>query len=311
MGTILPIMQTGAFTRQTRDTINGNFAALSQPDIWVRPQDGDNASADGSYARPYASMAGAFGSPLFKPGVVIGLQGVLLEEATTPIVNDITIVGIANQPRQATTSSVPNGGGATWLSPSGGTGTLLKVRGQAWTVQGIYFNNSATAAPCVDLLLEGDPPTSADAGHARLIDCVFTGADDGVTVTGGTSFVSIINCVFFNFTGTGDTAIKAVAGLGIGTNWGYLIEGCRFYNNANHLVAPLHNATLVGNTFTVHGLNTTTSAAVNFTNGSGNVVMGNYLGDAATGATATWTGGTNDTWCNFTSDDGVASGVPS
>lgn len=301
----------GAFTKKNITDINNNFAAVTEPDLWVRPQYGTNASADGSYSKPFATVGAALSSQRCVPGIVIGLLGVTTEEVTGPIINDITIVGMANRPRQATTSGTPNGGGATWLS-SAGTAACLQIRGQGWTVQNIYFNQSGSAVPCIDILTAGDPPTAADGAHVRLVDCVFTGADDGVTITGGTNFVNIEGCVFFNFTGSGDTAIKAVAGLGIGTNMGYRFIGNQFYNNVNHIVVPCNLGYFSGNSIMVEGTTVaTTTTAISFSGGTTNVVMGNFLGDALTGAAATWTGGTNDKWCNFTSDDGVGSGVPS
>lgn len=301
----------GSFTAKNIAAINANFDAAIVPDLWVRPQDGDDNSADGTYAAAYATVEAALNAA--QEGQVVGILGVVQEEIATPLgLNDVSLVGMANQPRQATTSGVPNGGGATWLSPSGGTAALLQIRGQGWKVQNIYFNNSATDAPDIDLLLEGDPPTAADAGHAQILDCVLTGEDDGIWLTGGVSFITIKRCRFFNFKGAGDTAIKGVSGLGIGTNWSYLLEENVFHDNVNHIVAALHNGHLVGNVIDVKGLTVaTTTVAVDFTNGAANTVMGNYLGDNATGAAATWTAGTNDKWCNFTADDGVSSAVPS
>lgn len=302
----------GAFTQKNITDINSNFAAITQPDIWVRPQYGTNAGADGSYAKPYATMAGAFGSPLFVPGCTIGLLGVLLEEATAPIVNDVTIVGMGNVPRQATTSSVPNGGGATWLSPSGGTGVLLTLRGQGWSIQNIYFNNSASQ-PCVQVLRSGtgDVPADPDGSHARLEGCVFTGADAGIQASGGIAKLVVKGCTFFGFVGSGDTGLESVTGAGIGTDFGWQVTGNQFFNNVNHIVAAAISGTFTGNSVVVHGASVTSTKGFDFTGGAGNVVMGNYIEDNVTGAVAAWTGGTNDGWCNYYKDDGVASGVPS
>ena len=117
----------GVFSKKNIADINNNFAALTQPNIWVRPQYGNNSTADGTYAKPYATIGGALSSPLCVPGVVIGLLGVTKEEVTGPIVNDITILGMGNQPRQATTSGIANGGGATWMSSSASASTPLLI----------------------------------------------------------------------------------------------------------------------------------------------------------------------------------------
>jgi hypothetical protein len=134
----------GAFTARNIAAINSNFAAVEAIDYWVRPQ-AAVPDADGTYAKPFASLT-ALGSRVTS-GVRIGLEGVLKEEYSSPIVNDVTIIGArSNTPRQATTSGVPNGGGATWLSPTSGTGSLLTINGQGWRVENIYFNNTATGA---------------------------------------------------------------------------------------------------------------------------------------------------------------------
>lgn len=300
----------GAFTKKNITDINSNFAAVSEPDLWVRPQYGNNATADGSYDKAFATIAGALSSPLCVPGVVIGLLGVTFEEVSGPIVNDVTIVGMANQPRQATTSGTANGGGATWLSPSGGTGTLLTINGQGWTVQNLFFNNTATGATtaAIKVASVGDPPAQADGSHARIVNCRFNGGNFGVYSPDGANFVTIEDCTFSQFVGSGDTAIKAAQS--VRTLLGWAIRGCTFYDNVNHIVAALTASAITGNTIAVKGA-TNTTTAISLSGGADNTVMGNYLGDNATGAAATWTGGTDDAWCNFSKDDGVASGVPS
>ena len=88
----------GVFTRQNIQTINDNFATLAQPDVWVRPQYGNDATADGTYGKPYATMAGL--ARILRHGLVIGLEGVLREEYTTPLgVNNVTLVGMQESPR--------------------------------------------------------------------------------------------------------------------------------------------------------------------------------------------------------------------
>src|SRR3990172_13136592 len=58
-------------------------------------------------------------APNLKSRDLIYLSGVLLEQATAPQdIFDVTIVGAANRPRQATDGGVPTGGGASWLAPA-------------------------------------------------------------------------------------------------------------------------------------------------------------------------------------------------
>lgn len=290
----------GAFTAKNIATINANFDAVTVPDIWVRPQDGHNASADGSYDKAYATMAGAIGSPLFKPGVVIGLLGVLLEEVTAPIVNDITILGMANAPRQATTSGAPNGGGSTWLSPTSGTGSLLTIRGQGWRVQNIYFNNSATGATtgCIKLVGGGDPPLTADAGGATIEGCTFTGEANGIYIDGGPGFLNILNNKFMFFDSSGDCAI--LAGGSGGTGYGTRLVGNRFEANLTHIkaLATAYGWLLTENHLSYTNGSVTTSVFIDFTGGNQNSVYNNTFDvDSGNGGIATmFVLGTNDRW---------------
>lgn len=278
---LTPISGGGAFTSQNIKDINSNFNALTQPDIWVRPQySRGNMTADGTYEAPFATVAGALASRYCVPGKSIGLLGVTTEEASGPIISDISIIGMANRARQATTSGVPNGGGSTWISPSGGTGTLLTVRGQAWDISNIYFNNSATGATtsAVQILTQGDPPTSADGAHVRILNCMVTGANFGVYVSGGTNFVTIDGSQFFNFTGSGDTAIKYVAGAGVGTLLNFTVNGCNFYNNVHSVVMPSQNGVYTNNTFVSVGASVTATTLLSLTGGTGNTIYNNKFG---------------------------------
>ncbi len=260
----------GTFTAKNITDINANFAAVASGiDIWVRPQNG-LTGADGSYDRAYRSMAGAVGSPLFKPGCVIGLQGVLLEEITMPIVNDVSIVGVGNQPRQATTSGVPNGGGATWLSPSGGTGSLLTLRGQSQRVENIYFNNTATGATtgCIKLVGGGDPPATPDAGGTQILGCRFTGEANGIYIDGGPGFLLIQGNTFMFFDSSGDCAI--LAGGSGGTGYGTRVIGNDFRANLTHLkpLATAYGWLVTDNYFSYVNGGVTTSVFIDATGGN-------------------------------------------
>jgi hypothetical protein len=305
---LITITGGGAFTRQNIADINANFAALQAVDYWIRPQYGSNATADGSYAKPYATMAGL--SSKLEPGIVIGLEGVLFEEFTCPLgVNNVTIIGFQATPRQATTSGVANGGGATWLSPSGGTGALIKIRAQGWTLQNIYFNCSATANPCVYVLTDGagDPPTDADGSHLLIDNCILTGSDEGIHVSGGTNFVRVHNSTLFGFSGAGDLAVGYETGAGVGTLLGWEFINCKFFNNAGNLTIPLSHAR-IQNCMIENG----SASNINLTGGTApNYVVGNYFNIAAAdfdpaGGT---TGVTGDVWSN-TLTDAIETGLP-
>lgn len=287
----------GVFSRQNIQQLNDNFAALTQPDVWVRPQYGNNNNV-GSYDKPFATMAGC--ARAIEPGIVIGLQGVLTEEYSGPIVNDVTILGMGNQPRQATTSGAPNGGGATWLSPSSATASLLTVNGQAWKIQNIYFNNSCTTATtgCITLSGGGDPPLTADSAHTEIRGCFFTGEANGLYVN-GPGYLLIENNVFQNFDSSGDCAILGTASGG-GSGYGARIFGNAFRSNLTHLklLEKARAVEVAFNRFTYIDSGVTTTVQINFTGGLDNSVHNNYfdLPHDTNGISAMFVGGTNDRW---------------
>jgi len=305
---MITITGGGVFSRQNVHDINANFASIASSgsaggdtgtvDLWVRPQSGDNSSADGTYARPYASMSGLSG--VLRAGATVGLEGVLLEEYTTPIINDVTVVGAGNQPRQATTSGAPNGGGATWLSPSSGSTHLAIVRGQGWKFQNIYFNNSTASKACIQILISGggDPPTDPSAEHTQILGCYFTGAKYGVLSTGGANFCTLIGNRFFGFSDAGDTAILSETGAGVHSLYGWKILGNDFAYNAVHIDIASSGAEIAYNRLTYIDNTITTTTQIDLTGGANNSVHDNYfdIPYSTNGITAMFVLGTNDRW---------------
>lgn len=294
---LTPISGGGVFSRKNITDINANFTALVNPDLWVRPQNTNpSAAADGTYDRPFASFTAA--GPSMRPGMVVGLLGVTLEEFSSPKVNDITIIGMGNLPRQATTSGVANGGGSTWLSPSGGTGALLQPNGQGWLIQNIFFNNSATAAGCIKLVNAGDPPTSNCSEKTTIRGCILTGTDDGIAATDLPNNVLIDSCTFFGFSGSGDLAISSATGAGIGTLQNWVIKNCTFNGNANHITAPFQSSEITGCKFSYIYGGTTSTTQVKLAGGADNSVHDNAFDIPASTnlISAMFSGGTNDRW---------------
>ncbi len=298
---------SGALDASTAAIINANFAAVTQPDIWIRPQNA-SGTQDGSYANPFTSVALAAGA--FRSGITVGIEGVLTEQYTTPLgLNNVTFMGMQVTPRQATTSGVPNGGGATWLSPASPTNTLplVRVQGQGWTFQNIYFNSASTANGCVQPYTTGDPPAAADGAHLLIDNCILTGDAYGVYASGGTNFVTIQNSSLFGFSGSGDVAIAQTAGAGVGTLLGWKVLNCRFWGNASNIVMPFNQGTVKGCVIT-NG----TAANINLTGGTApNFIQQNVFNIAAAdfdpaGGT---TGVTGDAWSNYLTD-AVETGLP-
>jgi hypothetical protein len=177
---------------------------------------------------------------------------------------------MGNQPRQATTSGAPNGGGATWLSPAGGTGSLLTIRGQSWRVENIYFNNSATGATtgCIKLVGGGDPPLTPDAGGTQIYGCRFTGEANGLYLDGGPGFLDIVGNTFMFFDSSGDCAI--LAGGSGGTGYGTRVVGNEFRANLTHLkpLATAYGWLVTDNYFSYINGGVTTSVFIDATGGN-------------------------------------------
>lgn len=297
----LPLVpDTGVFTKRNQRVVNSNFAALTNPDLWIRPQ-GPTANNNnvGSYESPLASPAGA--NKYLKPGMVIGLEGVIQYEWSTPMVNDITLIGMANRPRQATTSSIPNGGGATWLSSSATASTsLLQPNGQGWRIENIFFASGAgvTAAPTIKLVNAGDPPTSNCSEKTSIINCFITGTDDGIGAVDLPNNILIDGCTIFSCNGSGDLGISSTSGLGTGTLNNWVIQNCDFLGNAGHITAPFTSSVIRNNHFSYIFTGVTSTTQVVLTSGSNNSVYDNHFDvpATATGLAAMFALGTNDRW---------------
>ena len=288
---------------------------------YVDPQGGSDTSSPNtgrSWAAAKASMDGVFDESTFDDGDTIYLTGVLREYASTPThpttttryVHDVSIIGVGNVPRQALTGTTHNGAGATWMSPTTvvNASALLKIRGQGWHIENIYFNNAGTGAPAIDIYRDAET-VEADASHTRVVGCKFIGTDDGILATGGPNFVQIRNNEFFNFTGSGDTAINYLTGAGVGTHLMWQITGNVFVNNVNHIVVPCRSSFISGNHFGHVGLDVTTTKHVDLTNGTRNTVMGNFfeVAHAETGSAAMFLPqSTANSWYNFYRDGDVA-----
>lgn len=283
MAALATIKGGGVFTRENIQQINTNFAALNTVDLWVRPQYGNNNGngsvvySHGSFGNAFASLAGC--ARAIEPGIVIGLQGVLLEEYSTPNINDVTIVGMANKPRQATTSGAPNGGGATWLSPASGASThLITINGQGWVLDNLFMNNSTASMADVLLTNTGDGPALANAEHTAIRNCYLTGAKYGIRATGLPNWVHLSNNYLFGFSDTGDAALSSTVGAGTGTLSNWIIKGNTFVQNDIHVSAfGSQNAEWTENRFGYISGGITTVTQIDQTGGANNSVHNNYF----------------------------------
>ena len=300
-----------------KTTHSAPLARNPKPGIhwFVDPQNGSDtagANTGRSWAAAKATMDAVFDEATFGDGDTIYLTGVLREHASTPThytsttryVHDVSIVGVGNRPRQALTGSTHNGAGATWMSPATPTNTspLLIVNGQGWHFENIYFNNAATSAACINLL-RTDDTVEEDASHARFVNCIFTGETAGIDAEGGPNFVEIDNCEFFNFSDSGDAAIKYTVGEGVGSHLMWKIVNNVFVNNDRHIVVPLGHSFIKGNRFGYVGADVTTTIQISVDGGSNrNVIMDNYFEvahDQSGTATMFLPQTTTNSWLNY------------
>lgn len=298
----------GAFTPETYAALLSQATPVEalQPTLYVNSYTGSNANVGTSPATALGTITQALS--MAENGTTIGIFGVFREQVTTRLgLQDVTIVGLGNLPRQATTSGVANGGGATWLAPSSVTASaaLLRIQGQGFRIENIYFNSTGiTSNGAIEPHTVGDPPAQADGAHLQIVNCIITGAKYGIYCPTGTNFVRIIDSEIFGFGDSGDVAIQATGGIGTLLDW--RIMNTKFYGNANHIIAALNKGTIKWCDFDA------ATAAINLTNGTApNRVTWNTFDvnaadfDPAGGIT----GVTGDVWSN-TLKDAIETGLP-
>ncbi len=239
---------------------------------------------------------------------LILLSGVLREQAVAPAeVFDVTIMGAANNPRQATSGGTPTGGGATWMPPSSGAVAatpLLELIAAGWNIRNISFTPHTSSAgirttrsASVDL---------TDASHFTIADCWF-GAQGGTSQigiedNGGASFGVIDGCTFQSLTGT------AIKGISTASNvpqmW--VISNNRFNGNTNAIGMSLNDGLVLNNYIrqTANDTNFKINLIAVSAQGQNNQVLFNVFSDAAANVTIAkgYKPGTGDVWRNYVTD---------
>ena len=245
-------------------------------------------------------------APNLKSRDLIYLSGVLREQATSPQdVFDVTIVGAANRPRQATDGGVPTGGGASWLPPSSGAVAatpLLIVREQGWTFENLMFSPHTSSA-CISFQ-RAETAALMDGSHGIVRGCYFVGGTSGIGIedVGGCSRVLIEHNRFEGLTGT---AIKGIStGIAIPSHW--RIHKNRFNGNTNAIAMSLTEG-LVDYNFirqTANDSNNKVNLISVSAQGSLNQVLYNLFPDAAANVTIAkgYKPGTTDVWRNWVTD---------
>ena len=253
----------------------------------------------------YTSMADIKSNLRSRDVIVLG--GVLREQFVAPDnVFDVTIIGAANLPRQATSGGVPTGGGACWLAPTSPVAAtpLLEVVAAGWQVKNIAFtpvNASAairlTRSASVDL---------TDASHFSAEGCVFAAnggtTQIGIEDNGGSSFVHLVGN---RFEGLGGTAIKGLnTAAAIPQQW--LIDQNVFEGNTNAIGMSLTKGIVSNNSLrqTANDTNFKVNLIAVAAQGSLNMVLNNIFSDAAANVTIAkgYKPGTTDVWRNYVTD---------
>lgn len=256
---------------------------------------------------------GAFASfatlaPNLRSRDVIILGGVLREQAVAPLnVYDVTLMGAANRPRQATSGGTPTGGGACWLPPSSGavaTTPLLELRAQGWQISNIEFTPHTNSA-AIRLTRSASVDTT-DAGHVIIEDCFF-GANGGsgqigIEDNGGCGFALIQRNRFQGLTGTAILGLNTAAA--VPQMWD--IYNNDFNGNTNAIAMSLTESRVRENRIrqTANDANNKVNLVAVAAQGSLNQVLYNVFSDAAANVTIAkgYKPGTTDVWRNYVTD---------
>ena len=238
---------------------------------------------------------------------VIILSGVLREQAVAPDgVFDVTVIGAANQPRQATSGGTPTGGGACWVGPASPVATtpLLELTRQGWAFENIEFTPVASSA-AIRLTRSGSVDL-IDAGHARFTNCYF--AANGVTTpigiedNGGCRSVVVEGCRFEGLA----FALKGIStAAAIPLNW--IIVNNQFFQNTNDVAMSLSYGLIQGNNFMTAGSGATnkviSTTYVAVQGGNTSVLDNQFKNTEAQIAPGNgFTGASTDNWRNFVTD---------
>lgn len=258
---------------------------------------GSDGNSGLSPLSPFATVARAFEMIDCYDTVVI--DGVVKEQVVAPLgVFDITLIGAANLPRQATSGGVATGGGAYWTSPASPTATtpLLELIEQGWVIRNICFNPVASS-PAIQGTRAEDA-VHPDPSHLVIDGCYFIGGgvgQIGFQDSGGLFNVQITNSYFQSLT----TAIKGIAGAGIADPLRHLYAGNYFLQNTNDIVIGCSYGRIQNNTF-----KNTTTQKVDLTAGGHEVVTLNFFDDAAADIDPAhgYTGSATGTWLNYVTD---------
>lgn len=246
-------------------------------------------------------------APNLKSKDTIIMSGVLREQAIAPLdVYDVTVLGAANTPRQATSGGVSTGGGASWIGPTSPVAgqALIELRAAGWRFENIEFT-PVNASAAVRLTRSASVDT-IDSSHASFENCYFAAnggtTQKGIEDNGGASRVMIQNCRFEGLAGTAIVSLNTSAAVPLG----WIIRGNLFLRNTNAIAMSLTQGLVIENV-----INQAANDANNKVNlvsiagqGSLNMVLYNVFSDVAANVTIAkgYKPGTTDVWRNYVTD---------
>ena len=245
-------------------------------------------------------------APRLKSRDTILLSGVLREQATCPVgVYDVTVLGAANRPRQATSGGVPTGGGASWLAPTTPVALtpLIQVIEQGWRFENIQMAPVAGAA-CIRFRRR-ETATIPDASHGQVIGCYFStggAAGQAIDVT-ECKRIKIADCDF-EALGAGPVITNTADG-GVSQNNYHHIVGNRFQRGNVIEIDLACNDALIENNIFYALFGVEAGFRIDLTGGARNRVLRNHFSDATAQyavAGGYRTGAATDRWWNWVGD---------
>lgn len=213
----------------------------------------------------------------------IYFRGRIREQLTTPVqIFDVGIFGVSHNTRHP--DSTPANGElipARWDAPASPTAStpLLDILQQGWRVSNVLFTGSSSdTVDCIRLFRDGgSSDDERDASHAVIDNCRFQGGRYGIVDSGGCARVRILDNEFLLFSTSGNRAITNVTGAGIGTMWGWIIEGNEFHGNLTDIDIAAAGPRILGNHFRLNSLGVTNTVAIDITGGSEELVAKNFM----------------------------------
>lgn len=288
----------GGLVNGLNPNLVGNVWYVNTNTVSSRGSIGADGNNGKSPTTAFATVARAF--TFLKSYDVIVIDGVVKEQVVAPLgVFDVTVMGAANLPRQATNAGVPTGGGAYWTAPASpvALAPLLELVEQGWVIRNIAFTPVASG-PCIQGTRAEDS-VHPDPSHLLIDGCLFIGSvgvvagQIGFQDSGGLSDVVITNCRFQSLA----TAIKGIAGAGIAIPLSHVYNGNYFNQNTNDIVIGSSYGRIENNDF-----KNTTTQKVDLTAGGHEIVFFNRFDDnvADIDPAHGYTGSATGTWGNYT-----------